>query len=818
MRRRSASVVVVETPLEERRRLTLRKKKKGKEKKGNEIEVMDEESVLVREEKSWLHRRLEVGLEKTRSVLDAVKSDAFAHEGLFDELLEMQSLKTLLNALNAMGSKKESLPEQVFMSMFTDEEWSELQASEEAIADADEGKLRLLRLNRQYNLFWDAQSFVIDLTVRDENVAGEQSKLVNDCMQVVNVVLDRMGLNGRRRVALLLPLSPAPAQRVKRKESTPVRVARVKQKEAMKVKSNSKKKVVKKREGRSQEAEEEVEEEVVQKRAKKASEDEENDENEDQEGDEAEGEDDDDEEEEAVAMDEDEEEMVEEEKVDVDVVLKMLKERNKQGGLTLKVSKIDVPDSKCASPDAGLTVLLDDVKLSQCLCDNSSPDEWHAVEQWGILMKWWRLVNRCFAITGIFAHLRAQKRNGDLNLRKRYGMEVARLKEKVYSYSQAAIYDRLGRFLLQYPRFMFQLQLVTLTDWLQDVGGKMITCLDDHLSHDDENGKLWKEIIISAEEAPNHSPPDLASYSVASSVASAPGSAVLSLSSVLASSCAAAPSSALAPGSSVSALSSHSLTSASASASTSTSASASASASGEECLVCKTARIGPESELWQCSRCDGLFHEMCMGYQPETICEDIVLQNGVVLETHVYCTDCLFDKELTVDDVAKAIQEVKAVGNFINAPDCKFVLEKIREDGFCCFRILENAARKLLKWKGDQAKFCREVARAAVVSAETAAKEIGGDVLESEALNELRSFARQANPVDSLHNGKWKSLEVHYIFQGFVNMFPGRVAVNVYQAANGQVRNTTNYGKGDVQVKVLHWNMMQHYDCLIVKK
>jgi hypothetical protein len=90
--------------------------------------------------------------------------------------------------------------------------------------------------------------------------------------------------------------------------------------------------------------------------------------------------------------------------------------------------------------------------------------------------------------------------------------------------------------------------------------------------------------------------------------------------------------------------------------------------------------------------------------------------------------------------------------------------------------------------------------------------------LDSDALNELKSLAKHAKPMESLHNGKWMRLELQHIFQGFVSMFPG---VNVYQATNGQVRNSTSYGnnvEGVVQVNVLHWNMMQHYDCLILKK
>lgn len=39
------------------------------------------------------------------------------------------------------------------------------------------------------------------------------------------------------------------------------------------------------------------------------------------------------------------------------------------------------------------------------------------------------------------------------------------------SFKQAEKYDRLGRFLLRFPGFVFQMQLVSLADWHQKVGG-----------------------------------------------------------------------------------------------------------------------------------------------------------------------------------------------------------------------------------------------------------------------------------------------------------------------------------------------------------
>lgn len=776
-----------------------------------------------------------VALKKMRSVLLAFDDDAFADDAAFEDLLEVQSLDGVLALLNEGNEGGESLPAKVFASMFSEEEWSELEASEQAIAEADEGKLRVLRLQRQYNLLWDAQSIAIDLTVRNEHVAGEQTDLVNKCTQVMNVVLDKMGMN-QRGVGALVPAAAAVRNAARVVRNAPVRNAEVRnapagnapirngrnqQTVAVKAKPKAKspkkkavKKVAKKREERSDEEEEEdVVEETSEKRAKTSSEDNKGEENDEQEDvDDKEDVDDEvpngdeDEEDDAgsqlgsqeaaqevqaeapaqpvdeiedmdMEMDYEEieaikqvsvDEVLENAKLDIVEVMKMLKERSKDRNLTLKVSNVCVPDARSASADSGSVILLDDAKLSLCLSEISTQDDWQAVERWGALLKWWRLVNRCFAITGIFAHLRAQKDLGGLNLKKRFAKEVDRLKKtrnakgkKVWSYTQASAYDRLGRFLVKYPQFVYQMQLVSLADWDRVVGdeGKMITILENRLVHDE----FWKRDAGFTEGE------HVGAAAVVGAAASASAAAAIAI-------------------------------------------------EAGECLVCQIPRVGPESELWQCSECGKMFHEMCALYESGTICADIVLANGTELETLVYCTGCLSKKDLTMEDVAKGIQEVKSVARFLNAAGCEFVLEKVAEDGFCCFRILENAARTLLGWKGAQAKFCRGVAIAALESAEAAAKEIGGVALEDEALQELRKLATVAKPVDSLKKGAWKRLEMQHILKGFVEMFPGKVVVNVYQASeNGEVRKSTVYGGGGLEVNMLHWGMVQHYDCLVGK-
>jgi hypothetical protein len=46
-------------------------------------------------------------------------------------------------------------------------------------------------------------------------------------------------------------------------------------------------------------------------------------------------------------------------------------------------------------------------------------------------------------------------------------------------------------------------------------------------------------------------------------------------------------------------------------------------------------------------------------------------------------------------------------------------------------------------------------------------------------LKDLKRLANDPKPVESLKEGSWKQLEVQHILKRFVNLFPGRLAVNV---------------------------------------
>jgi hypothetical protein len=159
--------------------------------------------------------------------------------------------------------------------------------------------------------------------------------------------------------------------------------------------------------------------------------------------------------------------------------------RRRSSAVVVMAQSPVIPDLNCACE---MSVLLSCQMTSSCLNALLQIQMLQMLIAWllsgGTLFKWWRIVNRAFSIVGVFEHLRVKKQKG-VTLKDRYVETVQSLKQKqgkqnkMYSYGQAAIYDRLGKFLLKYPRFVYQLQLVSLKNWFQNVGGgKMITCLE----------------------------------------------------------------------------------------------------------------------------------------------------------------------------------------------------------------------------------------------------------------------------------------------------------------------------------------------------
>jgi hypothetical protein len=109
------------------------KLKRGREpqllEQGGRLAVQDEgggqESALVAAERAWFAKRLREGLTRTRGVLKAIKNDALdGDDDDLERLVQLASLRAVM----------EALPGDVFRSLFGDEEWQELEASEASIA------------------------------------------------------------------------------------------------------------------------------------------------------------------------------------------------------------------------------------------------------------------------------------------------------------------------------------------------------------------------------------------------------------------------------------------------------------------------------------------------------------------------------------------------------------------------------------------------------------------------------------------------------------------------------------------------------------
>jgi hypothetical protein len=113
------------------------------------------------------------------------------------------------------------------------------------------------------------------------------------------------------------------------------------------------------------------------------------------------------------------------------------------------------------------SVRLDDV---DCLCEADKVPLNSIAGRLEIQM-WWRLVKRACQIRGLFQLIRAQK-SKVLKIQERYSALVHELLEgrrDVLSYTQASRYERLGKFLVDFPLFVFQRKWVTLTDWFQKI-------------------------------------------------------------------------------------------------------------------------------------------------------------------------------------------------------------------------------------------------------------------------------------------------------------------------------------------------------------
>ena len=465
---------------------------------------------LVKAERILFGKQVAEGLARAGRMLEAVESDVTLTAEEVEELAQLPTLKAL----------EEQLPNtvwKVFRSGFSKEEWDELVASEACILSESRAQLRTLWLKRHKQRLDESCETAIDLTVRDEDEVEEQSTLVNSCTVAVQKLLDRVGMNARGTVKRVvkarnsaddLPLAKAKGgkkrveiegevqvegeQQVEQEGSD--RVVRQKQKSKAKSKAKEKRKTSTASELSFDEEGEDADAEDDMFIALQPEKD-----KEEEEAEEAELEDD--------ANDNGSDhhlksvfgQMLE----DVPIVAAMLKEAA-AGQVVLNVGPVCAPDLKLASEDACKALLANVEELSRCLRTLPDADEVPPVERWGALLKWWRLVEQALSITGLFDYLRGMRRGKKMV--ERYAGIVKRLKKdveegKALSFIQAKKYDRLGRFLLKFPGFVNQFQLVSLADWQQKLGPQNVVLMDaieDVLSM--EEAIFWSEKVVPAQE------------------------------------------------------------------------------------------------------------------------------------------------------------------------------------------------------------------------------------------------------------------------------------------------------------------------------
>jgi hypothetical protein len=84
-------------------------------------------------------------------------------------------------------------------------------------------------------------------------------------------------------------------------------------------------------------------------------------------------------------------------------------------------------------------------------------------------------------------------------------------------------------------------------------------------------------------------------------------------------------------------------------------------------------------------------------------------------------------------------------------------------------------------------------------------------------------LSKARKPVQQLTEEKklWEELEAQHILLGFKEMFKD-AKINLYRAPDngGDVKITETYGEADsaMELNILHWNTLRHFDGLILKK
>ena len=433
------------------------------------------ENSPLEEEKKWFAAQLRKRLLRTRAALQVTGNTVLDDDTALEEISWLASLDEVLDALGEAS--------EMFMAMFSEEKLVQLKASQESIA---KGKVRALRLKRhQSRVAETCDSAVVDLTAEAEE---NDSEVVSSLLDASRSFAERIDLAWKKKDEAVVVLQQQQQQRVRRPSKKREQAEQEKDEE----------------EEEEKDEDEEEEEEVATAAKKKRN-------NKRQPSREEEGE----EEEEG----EDEDELMEKAHQNNDIVLALLEKAERdvalvhtmlaeatQNSLVLKLGNVATLNSNLASVAKGAALALNKEGLLRCLREQDSDADVDVdqlqIERWGVLLRWRRIVNRAFEIRGLFNFLRSDQSKGGKKMPNRYKFAIKDFDEgEVFSFVQAARYDRLGKFLLQYPRFADQMQLVSMSDWIQKVvvsrRGRDVVLLDALESLlSEEKIKFWKQPVF----------------------------------------------------------------------------------------------------------------------------------------------------------------------------------------------------------------------------------------------------------------------------------------------------------------------------------
>jgi hypothetical protein len=116
------------------------------------------------------------------------------------------------------------------------------------------------------------------------------------------------------------------------------------------------------------------------------------------------------------------------------------------------------------------------------------------------LHMWWRLAKRCCLIHGLFQLLRNLKKGAEADredgralgtLQERYEKVLANGASTKLSFAQAAKYERIGKFLSEFPMFVYQRKWVTQADWFQKVEKSVEVKSAGNGKGKKKNGRGW---------------------------------------------------------------------------------------------------------------------------------------------------------------------------------------------------------------------------------------------------------------------------------------------------------------------------------------